>query len=263
MRKLRPGALYLSHEELDVSVEEDVRNACDGRRTIVHLAAYTDVDGCEREPERAFAVNANGARHVARAAEATNARLIFLSTDYVFGGDVAGEYGEDDAPNPLNTYGTSKLEGEKAALEVREALVIRSSTVFGEGRNFVRSIVELGKHQEELRVVADQISRPTPAADLARALWFLVEHSDISGVLHVAGQGRPCSRAELAEQALAAADVRAKVWPVDTASFVAQSDTTQAPRPLNSTLSLARATDLGVPLFPWIDGLRSYVGSLV
>jgi dTDP-4-dehydrorhamnose reductase len=151
LRDRLPGAAFLTHAELDVTDTEAVREAARGADLIVHTAAMTDVDGCERDPERAQAVNGGGAANVA----AAGVRVIHLSTDYVFSGDAPGEYREDDPTGPLGAYGRSKLAGERAVLARPGNLVVRTAWVYGEGRNFIRSILGAERAGKHLRVVSD------------------------------------------------------------------------------------------------------------
>lgn len=261
MMQVAPGAIHATHSDLDVTDASSLLEAVPRGGTILHLAALTDVDRCEREPELAQKVNATATGDLVDAARSRGARIIFLSTDYVFDGTKAGEYTEADTPFPLSVYGRTKLEGERLVLADPHNLVVRASTIFGEGRNFVRSIAQLAATRLELTVVDDQVSRPTGAVDLARALGELVERPEVSGVLHVAGHGRPCSRAELAHIVLDEIGSRARVVGVTTQAF--SSDVSPAPRPLNSSLALARAEGLGVPLFPWRSSLSAYVRTLL
>ena len=247
LRPLLPAATFIDVEQLDVTDGEAVRRALDGVDLVVNCAALTDVDGCEREPERAMAVNARGAAHIAVAGP----RVIQISTDYVFDGEADGEYAEDDEPNPRSVYGRSKLEGERAVLEAGPNLVVRTSWLFGDGRNFVRSVVAADRAGRQLRVVADQRGRPTGAEALARAVAFLAG-GEAAGILHVAGDGDPCTWAELAELA-----VGHPVEHVTTEEWGAA-----APRPRNSVLALDRARSLGVPLTDWRLSLRRYVEGL-
>ncbi len=244
LRAHLPGAVFLTRGDLDVTDQRMVRHLLGGVDLVVHCAAMTDVDGCEREPERAMVVNAWGAAYVATAAD----RVIQLSTDYVFDGRKDGAYMEDDPPNPQSAYGRSKLEGERAVLEAGPNLVVRTSWVFGDGRNFLRSILAAERAGRPLRVVADQRGRPTYAGDLALALAHLAGGED-AGILHVAGDGEPCSWAELAELA-----VGHPVEHVTTEQWGAP-----APRPANSVLALERARERGVPLGDWRASVRSYV----
>jgi dTDP-4-dehydrorhamnose reductase len=244
LRDRLPGAAFLTHAELDVTDTEAVREAARGADLIVHTAAMTDVDGCERDPERAQAVNGGGAANVA----AAGVRVIHLSTDYVFSGDAPGEYREDDPTGPLGAYGRSKLAGERAVLARPGNLVVRTAWVYGEGRNFIRSILGAERAGKHLRVVSDQRGRPTWAGDVARAIAFLAGRDD-AGILHVTGAGEPCSWADLAEVVVC--------HPVER--ITSEELGAPAPRPRNSTLSLARARDLGVPLADWRDSVARYL----
>lgn len=244
LRDHLPGAGFLTHAELDVTDPAAVREALEGADVVVHTAAMTDVDGCERAPERAEAVNAGGAANVA----AAGVRVIHLSTDYVFSGEAAGEYAEDAPTGPLGAYGRSKLAGERAVLERPGNLVVRTSWVYGEGRNFIRSILAAERAGKHLRVVDDQRGRPTWAADLARAIAYLTGRTD-AGVVHVTGAGEPCTWADLAEVV-----VGHPVERITSAEFAAP-----APRPRNSVLALGRARSLGVPLADWRDSVMRYL----
>jgi dTDP-4-dehydrorhamnose reductase len=247
LRAELPEAHFVGHGELDVTDARAVRELLGGAELVVNCAAMTDVDGCEAEPERAMAVNGRGAANVAAAA----GRVIQLSTDYVFDGSKDGEYVEEDAPNPQSAYGRSKLAGEEAVLTAGGNLVVRTSWVFGEGRNFIRSVVAADRAGKALRVVADQRGRPTWAADIARAVAHLAGTGQ-SGVVHVTGAGEPCTWAELAELV-----VGHPVERVTTEEWGAP-----APRPRNSVLSLSRARTLRVPLADWRDSVSLYVEGL-
>jgi dTDP-4-dehydrorhamnose reductase len=237
-------AVYLDRSALDVCDPEAVQGAFGRGDVVVHTAAKTDVDGCERDPDAAFAANAEAARSVAE----TGARVIHISTDYVFDGRSDAPYREDDPTGPLSVYGRSKLAGERAVLARPGNLVVRTSWVYGDGRNFFRAILAAERAGRDLRVVDDQRGRPTAAADLARALAYLVS-ADVSGVVHVTGDGEPCTWADLAELA-----VGHPVERISTEEFGAP-----APRPRSSLLALDRARALGVPLADWHDSVRRYL----
>jgi dTDP-4-dehydrorhamnose reductase len=249
---------FLAHNVLDVTDQRAVTRAVDGADVVVHLAALTDVDGCERDPEKAHAVNCLGTRNVASASHASGARLIYLSTDYVFDGGKAGEYGEGDRPRPINQYGRSKRDGERHTQDFGGNLIVRTSWVYGEGRNFVRTILEGIRREAPLSVVDDQRGRPTAAADVASALVHLMRRR-VSGVVHVAGEGQPCTWADLADHVLASAGASARVERVDSAAFQRRVGKLVAPRPANSALSLDRARGLDVPLRDWRSAVESYV----
>lgn len=251
-----PHAELRSHAELDVTDAAAVAAAVEGVDVVVHAAAMTNVDACEAAPADAAAVNDAGTRAVAEAAHACGAKVVYLSTDYVFAGDSA-PYDEDDPTGPLNVYGATKLAGE-AHLDPGRDLVVRTSWVFGDGRNFVRTILSAAETGVP-SVVDDQVGRPTSAPTIARALAAMIERPDLTGRVHVAGDGPPCSWADLADAALASAGRDLRVTRVDSASYAAAAGRVIAPRPADSTLQLARARAWGLPLEDWRASVDAYV----
>ncbi len=223
---------------------------------VIHLAAFTKVNECERDPERAFRVNAQGTRHVAAAANAAGARLVYISTDYVFNGRKRQPYTEDDPVSPLNVYGRSKLEGEQAAASVPGTLIIRSGWFYGlHGRNFVEAVLAQAAQGQTLRVVSDQVGTPTWTAHLARAIAELVDLG-VSGTVHVPGGGQ-CSWHQFACAILEEAGWK---LPVAEMSSEELAKTGLAPRPAYSVLSDARLREWGVaPLPHWRDALGEYL----
>lgn len=222
---------------------------------VIHAAAFTRVDSCERDPERAFAVNAEGARNVAEAANAVEARLVYISTDYVFDGRKREPYTEDDPVAPLNVYGRSKLEGERAAAQVPGALIVRSSWLFGlDGRNFVEAILAQAAAGKPLRVVSDQVGCPTWTAHLVRAIGALIDRG-AQGVVHVAAAGQ-CSWHEFACAIVSQAALDVPVAAISSQDLGPGT----APRPAYSVLSDAWLRRLGVaPLPHWKNALRDYL----
>lgn len=240
-----------SFDLLSPACEDQVREA--RPEVVIHAAAYTDVDGAEREPDQAMAVNALGTERVARAAAARGARLVYISTDYVFDGRKREPYEEADRPNPLNVYGKSKLEGERRALSVCPgALVVRTAWLYGiGGKNFVTTIARLAGERSELRVVADQRGCPTYARDLAPALASLLE-ADVQGVVHATGAGE-CTWHEFAAAIVSELGLSTKVTPITTAEA-----NRLAPRPAYSALSNRRMSALGHSMPHWRDALRRF-----
>ncbi len=232
--------------------EEQIRQARPD--IILHAGAYTNVDQAEREPARAHAVNGQGTRWVAQAAKAVEARLIFVSTDYVFDGTKTTPYHEQDEPRPLNQYGLSKYEGEQAVLTLCPgALVVRTAWLFGhEGPNFVKTITKLAQERPTLEVVADQRGCPTYAEDLSRALRDLAL-GDLEGVCHVTNGG-DCSWYELAEAVVRQTGARAAVVPITTAQAGRL-----AKRPPYSVLSQDRFASRYPVLPDWHDALTRFV----
>jgi dTDP-4-dehydrorhamnose reductase len=221
----------------------------------------THVDACEVDADRAWAVNAEGTRNVAEAAQERSIPMIYLSTDYVFDGTKRGEYGEDDAPNPISVYGRTKLEGETHVRSVPGGTVVRTSWVIGDGRNFVRTIISAGSKRDTVSVVDDQRGRPTFADDLARAIVHILEH-EITGVVNVTGDEGPCTWADLAELALREVGLHTAVERIDTDTYARMTGGVVAPRPKNSVLALGRARHLDVPLEDWRESLKRYVKTL-
>jgi dTDP-4-dehydrorhamnose reductase len=240
-------AVALTRADLDVTDADAARELLAGS-TVINCAAYTDVDGAEADPEGAHAVNAEGARNVAAAAE----RVIHVSTDYVFDGSKREPYVESDPIAPLSVYGASKAAGEQATAEANpNHVIVRSSWLFGRGgRNFVATMLALGRERGELRVVDDQVGCPTFTGHLAEALLTLAA-GDERGVLHVAGRNS-CSWFEFAHEILSRAGVDSSVTPCTTDEF---------PRPARRPANSMLISERGAPTLPtWQDGLDAYLG---
>ena len=212
---------------------------------IVHAAAWTDVDGCETDPDRAYAVNALGTRHVAEAARDVGARVCYVSTDYVFDGTASRPYREWDATNPVSVYGRSKLAGE-SVLGPGDT-VVRTSWVCGRhGKNFVKTILGRAAQGRPLTVVADQHGCPTFAEDLAGMVRLLVVGRR-PGVFHVTNQGATTWFGFARDAVVAAGLDPALVTPISTAEL---QPPRAAPRPANSVLDNAALRLSGLPLLP-------------
>ena len=248
----------VGRDQLDVSD----RRAVDERvvalkpAVIIHAAAMTDVDGCERDPAAAFRVNALGTLYIAEAAAAIGARLIAISTDFVFDGEKPSPYFEQDASSPLSVYGESKLAGEQHALRVAsDALVVRTAWLYGPGgRNFVDTILKAGAAGGPLRVVADQAGSPTWTHDLAEALAQLVD-APLTGVVHIANAGH-ATRYELARRALDAAGLESvRVEPVTSVEVPRP-----ARRPRHAVLGSRVLAAAGIaPLRHWEEALADHI----
>jgi len=221
---------------------------------VVNCAAYTDVDGCESNMETAMQVNGEGVAHLAMATRTIGARLVQVSTDYVFDGSKGTPYQEDDAPHPLNVYGESKLAGEMNAVFNPDHLIVRTQWLYGlHGKNFVETMLRLGSERDELSVVDDQIGSPTWTVDLARAILALIE-TGCQGVYHVANEGY-CSWNEFAQAIFQDAGM-----PVTVNAMTTEQLNRPARRPLLSPLDCGKlAHDCGYRPQPWRDALRSYL----
>jgi dTDP-4-dehydrorhamnose reductase len=222
---------------------------------VVHAAAFTDVDACETQVERARRVNAGATREVARAAREAGAHLVYVSTDYVFDGTRPEPYREDDPPSPVNRYGESKLEGEREVLAFPGFCVARTSWLYGRhGRNFVDTILRLLDEREELRVVEDQVGSPTWTRSLCAMLAALLERRE-AGVFHATNRGATSWFGLARETARLSGRDPAKVKPCPSDEF-----RRPAPRPANSVLSPERYRAAGLPEPPgWREALRSYL----
>jgi len=214
---------------------------------VLHAAAWTDVDGAESDPEGAVAVNAAGTRNVV----ALGVPAVYYSTDYVFDGSKREPYVESDEPNPLSAYGRTKLGGER---EVREGWIVRSSWLFGAtGKNFLRTMLALGREREEVSVVDDQLGSPTYVAHLAAATRELLELPQ--GIWHVAAEGE-CTWFEFAGAIFEEAGLDCRVVPITSAELARP-----APRPAYSVL---RSEHEGAPVLPhWREGLRACLERLI
>lgn len=238
----------LQRAQLDVGQRDAVAGTIDGLapHIIVHAGAWTAVDACEGDPDRAWQVNAMGARHVAEAARAVGAYLLYVSTDYVFSGMATRPYTEWDDPDPASVYGRSKLGGEREVLTASPgAAVVRTSWVCGRnGANMVKTILRLASERDELHFVDDQWGCPTFTDDLAGAIAQLAA-ARLPGLFHVTNQG-PTTWFGFARDVVAAAGGRPEmVHPISTAAL---SPPRPAPRPAYSVLDNAALRASGLPL---------------
>ena len=225
---------------------------------VIHCSAWTAVDRAEDELEKVRAVNAEGPRNIASACKEIGAKLVYISTDYVFPGTGDRFYEPDDPTGPLGAYGVTKLEGERAVQALLERyFIVRVSWVFGKnGSNFIKTMLRLAETKSELNVVCDQIGSPTYTADLAPLLCDMVE-SEKYGVYHATNEGI-CSWAEFAEEIFRLSGKDVKVNPVPTSEYP-----TRAVRPLNSRMSKAKLEAMGFSRLPdWHDALVRYLREL-
>lgn len=248
-----------THAQVDITSLDQLRAWIMQARPshIINCAAYTHVDNAEKEPEKAYAINALGAENVGRAAAEAGARVIHISTDYVFSNGTK-PFGEEDVCEPIGIYGMSKREGEKKLLAVLpSACIIRTSWLFGQGsNNFISSLLGKLRSQSELRVVADQVSNPTFCSDLAKAILTLLDHR---GIFHFTNEGT-FSRYQIAQDMLKSAQARGiplacqSIIPVSANDFL-----TLAPRPQFSALSTHKYRLLIAPPRSWHTVLEEYL----
>lgn len=244
--------VVLGSDACDVTDFESVVRAMDAEQPdlIIHAAAMTDVDGCERDPERAYCVNALGTQHVAAVAQSIGAALVYISTNFVFDGEATGPYHEFAEPNPLSVYGRSKLAGEVAvrALAPRH-YIVRTAMVYDEtGRNFVNTMLRLAETRSSLTVVADQVGNPTYAGDLAEAIYRLIARPAY-GTYHLTNSG-VASWHEWATETFRLAGLDIAVEPIPGADYQRAASV-----PANGALANVAASRLGVTLPSWQDAL--------
>lgn len=227
---------------------------------VIHCAAWTAVDAAEDAAEACHRVNALGTEHVARACAQLGCKLMYISTDYVFDGQGEAPWEPDcSAYAPLNVYGQTKLAGEQAVASLTEKhFIVRIAWVFGEhGKNFVRTMLALGKTHDSLRVVCDQIGTPTYTPDLARLLCDMIE-TEKYGCYHATNEGGYISWADFAAEIFRQAGMTTQVVPVTTEEY----GLSRAARPHNSRLSKDKLTRMGFERLPdWRDALARYLQS--
>jgi dTDP-4-dehydrorhamnose reductase len=249
------------HQELDITDRELVRQTILDRQpdVVINCAAWTNVDACESDPEKAFAVNAHGPENLARACKEIDSVFVTISTDYVFDGQKAGFYTQLDTPNPLSVYAASKLEGERLpAAAYDQTIVVRTGYIFGTGgANFLSTVVGRARKGEKLKVISDTFGTATYANDLAVRLRELAV-ANVPGIYHVVNSGPGVSFEQFTEQVLALlGKTDAVVEPV-----VAATLNRPAPRPYNSRLRCLRSEEIGLsPLPDWVNALARFVES--
>ncbi|HEK9103252.1 dTDP-4-dehydrorhamnose reductase [Bacillus cereus] len=247
----------LSREDLDITdfskVDLILRKI--NPNIIIHCAAYTKVDLAETEREKAFLVNALGTRNVAVVAEKLSAKLVYISTDYVFDGKKDTGYDEFDTPNPINVYGASKYAGENFVKNFHSRhFIVRTSWLYGKyGNNFVETMLKLAKNQLGIKVVNDQTGSPTHVKDLVQCVKELME-TELYGTYHASNAGA-CTWYEFAREIFSLCDISVNTTPISTKGFGAG-----APRPAHSVLKpcALRLNRLNL-MKPWQEGLGEYL----
>ena len=246
-------------KDFDITQQEAVMKAVTDYRpdAIIHCAAYTAVDRAETEPEKCMDINAQGSMNLVRAALAVDAKLMYISTDYVFSGEGNTPF-EVDAPyGPTNVYGLSKAQGEEAVRAMmRKYFILRASWVFGHfGKNFVDTMLQKGRENNSLRVVSDQVGSPTYTVDLVELMLEMIQ-SDRYGVYHATNEGF-CSWADFADEIMRQANIPCRIERVSSESYAAL-----AKRPKNSRLSKNSLDEAGFRRLPtWQDALKRYLAS--
>ena len=251
-------------DDLDLTDEKRVREFILDKKpdVIMHNAAWTAVDKAEECIDLVKRVNVDAVRYLASAANEVGAKMIYISTDYVFPGSGEKFYEIDDPTGPISVYGQTKLDGEKAAQEAcKKLFIVRISWVFGiNGNNFVKTMLKLGESHKELTIVSDQIGSPTYTYDLSKLLCDMIE-TEKYGVYHATNEGI-CSWAEFAKEIFALTNMDVKVNPITTEEYF-KNKPIQAKRPLNSRLSKTSLDEAGFNRLPtWQDALKRYIKEL-
>jgi dTDP-4-dehydrorhamnose reductase len=264
LKVLGPDATGLSHQDLDVTDGVAVAHALQALKPdwVLNTAAFHRVDDCEVNAGLAFAVNALGARNVARAAAAVAAGVVFFSTDYVFGGQGRSRgkpYRESDLPQPLNVYGTSKLAGEQLVQQANpRCLVVRTTGLYGtatsrKGWTFPELMLSKAKAEGAVKVVTDQVLSPTYTLDLAAKVKELLQ-AGATGLFHLTNS-QECSWFEFAQKVFELAGVKVQMTPMQT-----EQSQRKAVRPSYSALASAHLPEVGLrPMRPWPEALHDYL----
>jgi len=256
--------IFVGREELDLNSESNISHYFDSSDKfdiIINCAAYTAVDKAEEEQDQANQVNHLAVKQLAQIAKNQQAKLIHISTDYVFDGASDNPYTETDETNPINVYGRTKLDGDRAVQEIMptDAIIIRTSWVYSEfGKNFVKTMLSLGRERDELNVVSDQIGSPTYATDLANAVLEIIENKEFSEsdqttqIYHYSNEGE-ISWYEFAKEIFKITEIDCKVKPMSTEQYP-----TLASRPKSTAMNMDKIiSNLNIPIFSWHDSLRA------
>ncbi|MCL2223678.1 MAG: dTDP-4-dehydrorhamnose reductase [Defluviitaleaceae bacterium] len=249
----------VDYDDFDITNREAVFCAVSDYSAVIHCAAYTAVDKAEDEPDLCRKINEDGTKNLAQACKQTGAKMLYISTDYVFPGTGETAYKPHDPTAPIGVYGKTKLAGEKAVTETLDRFfIIRISWVFGiNGNNFVKTMLRLGNERDTLNVVADQIGSPTYTADLAPLLCDMAA-SEKFGIYHATNEGE-CSWADFAREIFRQAGLNTKVTPVPSSEYP-----TKATRPLNSRMDKTCLEEAGFARLPrWEDALSRFLQDLV
>lgn len=265
-KQLRDGneLICTDVEDLDITNEEQVMKFITDLKPeyIINCAAYTAVDKAEVAGEIVEKINADGPANLAKAAKASGATLVHVSTDYVFGGNLEldKDYSEDDSKEPVTAYGITKLHGEQKIQEnCDKYYIFRTAWLYGKGgNNFVKTMTKLGQERDELNVVSDQHGSPTYAVDLANIIKQSINKRIPYGIYHATNEGYT-TWYDFTKEIFAEQGIECKVNPVTTEEYIDMMKITQAKRPLNSQLSKKKLEAQGINIPEWRDGLKRYL----
>ena len=257
LKKRNIDCIGVGRSDFDITDEKRTNSFINSLspEAVIHCAAYTAVDKAEDELELCYKVNAYGSENIAKACKSIDAKMIYVSTDYVFSGESEGIYTTESSTAPLNVYGKSKLYGENIVRNyLTKFFIVRTSWVYGiNGNNFVKKMIELGKSKDEISVICDQIGSPTYTVDLAKLLCDMVL-TEKYGIYHASNEGY-CSWAEFAEEIFKYLGYNTKVNSILTKNY-----NSKALRPLNSKLDKTCLLDAGFNVLPyWKDSLKAFL----
>ena len=251
-------------KELDITNEQAVMDYVMNLKPdyIINCAAFTAVDKAEECCELADKINGDGPTNLAKAAKAAGAKLVHISTDYVFGGDLdlSKDYKEDDPKAPVTVYGKTKLHGEEGiASNMDEYYIFRTAWLYGVGgNNFVKTMTKLGSTRDEINVVSDQHGSPTYAKDLTEIIYQAIKKNIPFGIYNATNEGYTTWYG-FTKEILAEQGIECKVNPVTTEEYIEMMKITQAKRPFNSQMSKAKLEACGIKVPEWKDGLKRYL----
>lgn len=251
-------------DELDITDEKAVMEFVEKTKPeyIINCAAYTAVDKAEDNYELADKINGEGPTNLAKSAKKFGARLVHISTDYVFGGnlELSKEYKEDDETMPVTAYGKTKLHGEEGIKEnMDKYYIFRTAWLYGiGGNNFVKTMTKLGSTRDEISVVSDQHGSPTYAKDLAEIIYQAIKKEIPYGIYNSTNKGYT-TWYEFTKEILAEQGIECKVNPVTTEEYIEMMKITQAKRPFNSQMSKEKLESCGIEIPEWKDGLKRYL----
>lgn len=260
LKERKFDVIGVSSSEMDITDESKVRDVIKNisPHAVIHCAAYTAVDKAEEDVEKCMLVNAKGTEYIANICHELNIKMMYFSTDYVFNGEATKPWSVDDEIKPLNLYGDSKYQGEIAVKNnLEKYFILRISWVFGiNGKNFVKTMINLSKNHSQISVVNDQIGSPTYTCDLAKLVADMIV-TDKYGVYHVTNEGI-CSWYDFAVEIFKQSNIDVNVKPVDSSEFP-----TVAKRPKNSRMDKSKLDENGFSRLPkWQDALQRYLKEL-
>lgn len=259
---LKKDVLFVDREEMDIIDFKAVKKIVDSFKpeVIIHCAAFTNVDACENDSETCFKVNVGGTFNIAIASKEIGATLVYVSTDYVFDGKKDGFYDEQDSPNPVSVYGQTKYLGEIASALNPKHYIVRTSWVFGDGKNFIKTMLQLSLKKKNIKVVSDQIGRITYSEELAKGIIKLLGKNPKSGIYNLTGSGKSCSWADLAKEIFDIKKKKVKITSITTKQYIKTSQSKKiAPRPKNSKLDLCKIKKIGFNPVDWKKSLEEYL----